>query len=71
MKNNVTLNDLNFYYSFLKEKVDNFLNDKNLNKEQYNKVFNQLIKGSLKAEINDRDFKKKINSLKEIEELNK
>ena len=65
-KNNITLNDLNFYYSFLKDKVDNFLKDKNLNKEQYNEVFNQLIKGSLKAEINDKDFKKKIDSLKEI-----
>lgn len=39
-KNNITLNDLNFYYSFLKDKVDNFLKDKNLNKEQYNEVFN-------------------------------
>lgn len=67
MKNNVTLNDLNFYYSFLKEKVDNFLNDKDLNEEQYNKIFNQLIKGSLKAEINDKDFKKKIDSLKETQ----
>ena len=71
MNKNITLNDLNFYYSFIKEKVDNFLKDKNLNEEQYKEVFNSLIQGTLKSEIKDKDFKKKINSLREIEELNK
>lgn len=69
--NNITLNDVNFYYSFSKEKVDNFLKDKNLNEEQYKEVFNSLIQSTVKYEIKDKDFKKKINSLREIEELNK
>ena len=64
MNKNITLNDLNFYYSFIKEKVDNFLKDKNLNDEQYKEVFNKLIQGTLKAEINDKDLKNKINSLR-------
>ena len=69
MKNNITLNDLNFYYSFLKTEVETFLKGKDLLDKDYNDILNKLIVNTLKIKMLNKDFKNEIISLREKEEF--